>query len=72
MLESVSTDSRHYPQVRGARFAEGGGRFTGMPRTTLRIRYRVRKLRALCWALRRLRAGQRRPKVMRVEYQKCP
>jgi hypothetical protein len=31
MLESVSTDSRHYPQERGARFAEGGGRFTAMP-----------------------------------------
>jgi len=29
MLESVSTDSRHYPQVRGARFAEVGGRFHG-------------------------------------------
>jgi hypothetical protein len=39
MLESVSTDSRHYPQERGAHFAEGGGRFTGMPRTTLRIRH---------------------------------
>jgi hypothetical protein len=25
----------------------------------LRLRYRVWKLRALCWALRRLRAGQR-------------
>jgi site-specific recombinase XerC len=47
---------------------------TGMPRMTLRlrVRYRTWKLRALCWALRRLRAGQRRPKVMRVEYQKCP
>ena len=31
MLESVSTDSRYYPQERGARFAEGGGRFTAMP-----------------------------------------
>ena len=72
MLESVSTDSRHYPHERGARFAEGGGRFTGMPRMTLRLRYLTLKLRALCWALRRLRAGQRRPKVMRVEYQKCP
>ena len=39
MLESVSTDSRHYPQERSARFAEGGGRFTGMPRMTLRLRY---------------------------------
>ena len=39
MLESVSTDSRRYPQVRGARFAEGG--VTGMPRMTLRLRYRV-------------------------------
>jgi hypothetical protein len=36
MLESVSTDSRHYPQERGARFAEGGGRFTGMRRIALR------------------------------------
>ena len=43
MLESVSTDSRHYPQVRGARFAEVGGR---MPRMTLRLRYRTLKLRA--------------------------
>jgi hypothetical protein len=51
MLESVSTDSRHYPQVRGARFAEVGGRFTGMPRMTLRLRYRTLKLRALCWVL---------------------
>jgi hypothetical protein len=59
MLESVSTDSRHYPQVRGARFAEGGGRFTGMPRMTLRLRYRILKLRALCWVLQRLRAGRR-------------
>jgi len=25
-------------KVRGARFAESGGRFTGMPRMTLRIR----------------------------------
>ena len=41
-------------------------------RMTIRLRYRTLKLRALCWALRRLRAGQRRPKVMRVEYQKCP
>jgi hypothetical protein len=56
--ESVSTDSRHYPQERGARFAEGGGRFTGMPRMTLRLRYRILKLRALCRALRRLRAGR--------------
>jgi hypothetical protein len=38
---------------------KGGGRFTGMPRMTLRLRYRVWKLRALCWVLRRLRAGQR-------------
>ena len=43
MLESVSTDSRHYPQERGARFAEGGGRITGMPRMTLRLRYRTLK-----------------------------
>jgi hypothetical protein len=58
MLESVSTDSRHYPQVRGARFAEDGGRFTGMPRMTLRLRYLTLKLRALCWVLRRVRAGR--------------
>jgi hypothetical protein len=58
MLESVSTDSRHYPQVRGARFGEGGGRFTGMPHTTLRLRYRTWKPRALCWVLERLRAGR--------------
>ena len=43
MLESVSTDSRYYPQERGARFAEVGGRFTGMPRMTLRLRYRTLK-----------------------------
>jgi hypothetical protein len=67
MLESVSTDSRHYPQVRGARFAEGGGRFTGMPRMTLRLSYLTWKLRALCWVLRRLRAGG-----VRVEYKKAP
>jgi hypothetical protein len=35
MLESVSTDSRDYPQ-------EGGGRFTGMPCMTLRLRIRYR------------------------------
>ncbi|MGB8901306.1 MAG: hypothetical protein WCC90_19645 [Methylocella sp.] len=58
MLESVSTDSRHYPQERGARFAEGGGRFTGMPRMTLRLRYLTLKLRALCWVLWRLRSGR--------------
>ena len=51
------TDSRHYPQERGARFAEGGGRFTGMPRMTLRLRYRTWKLRALCWVLRALAHG---------------
>jgi hypothetical protein len=39
MLESVSTDSPHYPQERGARFVEGDGRFTAMPRMTLRLRY---------------------------------
>jgi hypothetical protein len=27
----------------------------------IRLRYRTFKLRALCWVLRRLRAGQRRP-----------
>jgi hypothetical protein len=53
--KSVSTDSRHYPQERGARFAEGGGRFTGMPHMTLRLRYLTLKLRALCWLLRRSR-----------------
>jgi hypothetical protein len=47
MLESFSTDSRHYPQKRGALFAEGSGRFTGMPRMTLRLRYLTWKLRAL-------------------------
>jgi hypothetical protein len=36
---------------------KGGGRFTEMPRITLRLRYRTLKLRALCWALRRLRAS---------------
>ena len=46
MLQSVSTNSRHYPQERGARFAEVGGRFTGMPRMTLRLRYLTLKLRA--------------------------
>ena len=54
MLESVSTDSRHYPQERGARFAEGGGRFTGMPRMTppaFAIALPTGKLRALCWVL---------------------
>jgi hypothetical protein len=59
MLESVSTDSRYYPQERGARFAKGGGRFTGMLRMTLRLRYPAWKLRALCWVLRRMRAGRR-------------
>jgi hypothetical protein len=54
MLESVSTDSRHYPQEGGARFAEGGGRFTGMARMTLRIGYLTLKIRALCWVLRLL------------------
>jgi hypothetical protein len=58
MLKSVSTDSRYYPQERGARFAEGG-RFTAMPRMTLRLRCLTLKLRALCWVLRRLRAGER-------------
>ena len=58
MLESVSTDSRHYPQEREARFAEGGGRFTGMPHMSLRLRSLTRKLRALGWVLRRLRAGR--------------
>ena len=52
MLESVSTDSRHYPHERGARFAERGGRFTP-------IRYRTLKLRALRWVLR-LRRGRQR------------
>jgi hypothetical protein len=52
------TDSQHYPQERGARFAEGGGRFTGMPHMSLRLRSLTRKLRALCWVLRRLRAGR--------------
>jgi hypothetical protein len=59
MPESDSTDSRQYPQVRGARFAERAGRFTGMPRMTLRLYLSHWKLRALCWVLRRLRAGQR-------------
>jgi hypothetical protein len=59
MLESVSTDSRHYPQKRGARFAEGGRRFTGMPHmTTLRLRYLTWKLRAPCGISRRRRAGR--------------
>jgi hypothetical protein len=35
---------------------KGGGRFTGMLRMTLRIRYLTWKPRALCWLLRRLRA----------------
>jgi hypothetical protein len=30
-------------------------------RMTIRLRYRTLKLSALCWVLRRLRAGQRRP-----------
>jgi len=67
MLESVSIDSRHYPQLGGARFGERGGRFTGMPRMTLRLRYLTLKLRALCWVLRRLRAGR-----AFVEYNKSP
>jgi hypothetical protein len=29
----------------------------GMPRMTLRLRYRTWKLRALCWVLERLRGG---------------
>ena len=32
--------------------------FTRMPRMTLRIRHHTLKLRALCWVLRRLRAGR--------------
>jgi hypothetical protein len=48
-------------KVRGARFAERAGRFTGMPRMTqfacIRLRYLTLKLRALCWVLRRLQAG---------------
>ena len=47
-------------KVRGARFAEGGGRFTGMPRMMLCLRYLTLKLRALCLVLRRMGAGQRR------------
>jgi len=47
-----------HPQERGAHFAEGGGRFTGMPRMTLRLRYRILKLRVPCWVLRRLRPGR--------------
>ena len=66
MLESVSTDSRHYPQERGARFAEGGGRFTGKPRMTIRLPYLTWKLRALCWLLRAAVRGQR------VQYKKGP
>jgi hypothetical protein len=38
--------------------SQGGGRFTAMPRITLRLRYLTLKLRALCWVLRRLRAGR--------------
>jgi hypothetical protein len=56
--KALAPISRHYPQERGARFAEGGGRFAGMPRITLRLRYLTLKLRALCWVLRRLRAMQ--------------
>jgi hypothetical protein len=56
MLESVSTDSRHYPQEGRARFAKGSGRFTGMRCMTRRIRFLTWKLRALIWVLRRLRA----------------
>ena len=41
---SKALASRHYPNERGARFSEGGGRFTGMPRMTLRLRYRTWKL----------------------------
>jgi hypothetical protein len=62
MLESVSTDSRHYPQERGARFAEDGGRFTGMPRMTLRLRYRTlktsRAVLGLALGLSQLPAGE--------------
>jgi len=38
MLEAFITDSRHYPQERG------GGRFTGMPHMSLRLRYLTLKL----------------------------
>ena len=62
MLESVSTNSRHYPQERGARFAEGGGRFTRMPRMTLRLRYRTlktsRAVLGLALGLSQLPAGE--------------
>jgi hypothetical protein len=60
----------------GARFAEGGGRFTGMPPMTLRFRYLTLKLRALCWVLRRLRAGATRlagtAGGTRVDYKNAP
>jgi hypothetical protein len=39
---------------------KGDGRFTGMPRMTIRLRYRTWKLHALCCVLRRLRAGRGR------------
>jgi hypothetical protein len=46
----------HYPQERGARFAEGGGRFTReCPAWMLRLRYLTWKL---CGALVGLAAAQ--------------
>ncbi len=38
----------------------------------VRLRYRTSKLRALCWLLRRLRAGQRRARRDESGTQKCP
>jgi hypothetical protein len=57
VLESVSTDSRII-RKNAVHASQGGGRFTGMPCMTLRlrIRYRTLKLRALCWVLRRMHA----------------
>jgi hypothetical protein len=42
----------------GQRTRGSRARYAGKPRMTLRFRYRTLQLRALCWVLRRLRAGQ--------------
>ena len=66
MPEAARTDSRQYPQVRGARFAEGGGRFTAMPSMTLRLEASRALLGLVAACARGNAAGG-----MRVEYKKA-
>jgi hypothetical protein len=66
-VRQVNVDRRDLPRILartsarkfGEMLESGGGRFTGMPRITLRLRYLTLKLSALCWVLWRLRAGGR-------------